>query len=256
MKYINDFIITENKRLNNNFSVLTLQLNSNLPKIIPGQFAEVRIDSAQGVLLRRPISIHDVDYTTNSIKLLIQNVGKGSNSLCDLPVDRYLNLIYPLGNGFQIPEKGKRVLLIGGGCGIAPLLYLGKILKENDLVPRYLIGARSAENLILIDEYRRVGEVLITTDDGTYGCKGNVMNHTIMNTAKPDFDIIYSCGPEIMMKELSKYSEKHGITCFVSLENRMACGIGACLCCIIPTIEGNECTCIKGPIFNSNYLKW
>ena len=256
MRHINDFRVIENKRLNPDFSVLRLQLDKDLPQIIPGQFAEVRIDNTQGVMLRRPISIHDVNYATNQLKLLVQNVGKGTNALCNLSYGTSLNLIYPLGNGFPILETDKKTLLVGGGCGVAPLLFLGKYLKENGIIPRFLIGARNAKSLILKEEYGRVGELMITTDDGSEGFRGNVLNHPLMKAEKPDFDVIYTCGPEVMMKALTKYSNKHGIDCFVSLENRMACGFGACLCCITPTIDGNKCVCVEGPVFNSKFLKW
>ena len=258
MKLINDFRVIANERLNADFSVLTLQLKLyfKLPSIKPGQFAEVRIDNTSGVILRRPISIHDVDYEENRLKLLVQNVGKGTNYLCNLPVDTSLNLIYPLGNGFPLPQKNQKPLLIGGGCGVAPLLYLGRYFKENGIKPRFLIGARNAKSLILKDEYSRVGELLITTDDGSEGCMGNVLNHPIFKSQLPDFNIVYTCGPEVMLKALANYCQQQKITCYVSLENRMACGIGACLCCVTETIEGNKCTCVDGPVFNTKYLKW
>jgi dihydroorotate dehydrogenase electron transfer subunit len=256
MKYIHDFKVIDNKRYNQNFSVLTLHLDINLPKILPGQFVEVKADNIQGVILRRPISIHDVDYKNNNIKLLIQNVGKGTEALCNLAIGTILNLIYPLGNGFPIPEKKMYALLVGGGCGVAPLLYLGRYLIDCEITTKFLIGARNSEFLLQIDELKKLGEAMITTENGSEGYKGNVLNHPVLNTKNPKFDIIYACGPEPMMKALSKYAEQHNITCYVSLENRMACGIGACLCCIVNTIEGNKCTCVEGPVFNSKYLQW
>jgi len=256
MKYISDFKVINNKRLSENFSVLTLQHDSKLAGIKPGQFTEVRIDNTQGVLLRRPFSIHDVDYKENQIKILVQNVGKGSDYLYNIAENTILNLIYPLGNGFPLPETGKRPLLIGGGCGIAPLLYLGRQLFDSSIIPQFLFGARNKESLIQINEFQRIGEVFITTEDGSAGHKGLVINHPVLQAEKPIFDLIYMCGPEAMMKALAKFADNKGLTCYVSLENRMACGIGACLCCVVSTVEGNKCTCVEGPVFNSKYLQW
>ena len=254
-KYIDDFIVTENRRINDEYVILSLQHDRELPEILPGQFAEVRVDNAPNTFLRRPISIHDVDYETNRIKLLVQEVGEGTRKMGSLKKGDKLNLVYPLGNSFSDPVS-KDVLLVGGGCGVAPLLYLGRRLKEKGITPRFLLGARDSSGLIALDEYEKVGEVNVTTEDGSMGTKGFVIHHPLMRTVSPVYGHIYTCGPEPMMKVVAKYAEKHGITCEVSLENRMACGIGACLCCVADTKDGHVCTCTDGPVFNSTYLKW
>ncbi|SFD94812.1 dihydroorotate dehydrogenase electron transfer subunit [Thermophagus xiamenensis] len=254
-KFIEDFVILENKRQTSEFVILTLQHPTNLPKIYPGQFAEIKVEGSPNTFLRRPLSIHDVDYQNNTIKLLVQEVGEGTRRLAAMKPGESLNLIYPLGTYYSLPSSNK-VLLVGGGCGVAPLLFLGRFLHENGIKPRFLIGAKSSAQLVELDEYRKLGEVFITTEDGSAGTKGFVIHHPIMKTYKPDFDWIYTCGPEAMMKVIAKYALKRNLNCEVSLENMMACGIGACLCCITPTIEGNKCTCTDGPVFNSKYLKW
>ena len=254
-KYIDDFIVIGNKRINPEYVILTLQLHRELPDILPGQFAEVRVDNAPNTFLRRPISIHDVDFGMKQIKLLVQEIGEGTRVMGSLKEGDKLNLVYPLGNSFSDPET-KEVLLVGGGCGVAPLLFLGRKLKENGITPRFLLGARDKDGLIALDEYEKVGEVNVTTEDGSMGTKGFVIHHPLMRTDKPAYDHIFTCGPEPMMKVVAKYAEKHGIKCEVSLENRMACGIGACLCCVTDTKDGNVCTCTDGPVFDSTYLKW
>ncbi|GAO28784.1 dihydroorotate dehydrogenase electron transfer subunit [Geofilum rubicundum] len=256
MKYIHDFTIVSNERQTTDFVVLTLQAGeAPLPEIHPGQFAEVRIDGAPGVYLRRPLSIHDVDYDKQQIKLLVQEVGKGTKILTQQAVGSMVNMVYPLGKGYDLPDS-KRVLLVGGGCGVAPLLFLGRHLKKNGISPRFLIGTRTSANLVRLEAYNELGEVMVTTEDGSAGTKGYVINHPVMRTEEPDFDWIYTCGPEPMMKILAKYADHHDLTCQVSLENHMACGIGACLCCIAPTKDGNKCTCTDGPVFDSKYLQW
>jgi dihydroorotate dehydrogenase electron transfer subunit len=253
-KRIEDLKVIGNKRLNNDFFILEISGNEKMPDFKPGQFAQVRVDGSQETFLRRPISIHDVDYEKNTFKLLIQIVGKGTETLSRLNTGDSINLIYPLGNSFSVPSSDDKVLLVGGGCGIAPLLFLARFLKSNSVIPDILLGFRSSERIIEYEEYEKTGNVYITTEDGSVGEKGYVTRHSILSAKK--YDGIYCCGPDSMMKAIARYSRERGIACEVSLENLMACGIGACLCCIVDTVKGNLCTCTDGPIFNINDLKW
>lgn len=254
-KYKENFTVIAREQQTPDFVVLTLKHPGQLPEMIPGQFAEVKVDGAIEAYLRRPLSIHDVDYANNTLKLLIQDVGPGTHRLSSLNKDDQVNLVYPLGKGYDLPDSDK-VILVGGGCGVAPLLFLGRYLKDNGITPRFLIGAKTKEDLVELEAYNKLGEVLITTEDGSMGTKGFVIHHPVMKTFEPDFDWLYTCGPEAMMKVLAKYSKERNVKCQVSLENTMACGIGACLCCVTSTVEGNKCTCIDGPVFDANYLKW
>ncbi len=254
-KYIDEFTVVHNRRLNPEYVVLTLQLDRELPEMLPGQFAEVKVDNGPNTFLRRPISIHDVDIEKRQIKLLVQEIGEGTRLMGRLQKNDRLNLVYPLGNSFSEPQT-KEVLLVGGGCGVAPLLFLGRKLKESGITPRFLLGARSSDGLIALDEYENVGEVNVTTEDGSMGTKGFVIHHPLMRTDSPVYNHIYTCGPDAMMRVVAKYAENHNVKCEVSLENHMACGIGACLCCVTDTVEGHKCTCTDGPVFDSTYLKW
>lgn len=253
-KRIEDLKVIENKRLNNDFFILNLEGSSKIPVLKPGQFAQIRVDDSPATFLRRPISIHDVDYGKNSFKVLIQIAGKGTEKLSELVKGDTLNLIYPLGNSFSLPSSDERVLLVGGGCGIAPLLFLGKYLKSNGFISDILLGFRNSSRIIEFEEYLGIGKVYVTTEDGSMGEKGYVTSHSVFSKQK--YDRIYCCGPESMMKAISAYCKSNNIFCEVSLENLMACGIGACLCCVVDTVKGNLCTCIDGPIFNINDLKW
>ena len=254
-KYNDDFTIAANERLTPDFVLLTLQHPGTLPRMYPGQFAEVRVDGSPSTFLRRPLSIHDVDYSRNLIKLLIQEVGDGTKKLAGMQRGETLNLIYPLGTSYSLPDSD-RVLLVGGGCGVAPLLFLGRYLRDNGIKPQFLLGAGTADNLVSLEACRELGTVMVTTEDGSAGTKGYVIHHPIMKTFSPEFDWLYTCGPEPMMRVLAKYARERDIHCEVSLENMMACGIGACLCCVTPTVDGNKCTCIDGPVFNAKELKW
>ncbi|PZX15340.1 dihydroorotate dehydrogenase electron transfer subunit [Breznakibacter xylanolyticus] len=254
-KYIDDFTVLQTRRVTHDYVIIDLQHPSQLPDIRPGQFVQVKVEDRPNVFLRRPISVHDADKNQGILRLLVQEVGEGTRWMGQLEPGQKLNLVYPLGNSFPMP-KTDRVLLVGGGCGIAPLLFLGKELRKHGIKPRFLMGARSAAHLIDMSEYRELGDVYVTTEDGSEGTKGFVIHHPVMKTDKPDFDVIYTCGPEPMMKVLAKYAANHHLDCHVSLENSMACGIGACLCCVTATQQGNKCTCIDGPVFDSKDLKW
>jgi dihydroorotate dehydrogenase electron transfer subunit len=253
-KRIEDLKIIENKHLTKDIFILELSGINKLPDIKPGQFVQVRVDGSPETFLRRPVSIHDVDFKKNTFKMLIQIAGKGTETLSKLTSGDLLNIIYPLGNSFSIPEKDEKILLVGGGCGVAPLLFLGKYLKSNGYAPDILLGFRSGDRIIEIEEYRKIGEVFFTTEDGSSGEKGYVTNHSVLSSGS--YNKIYCCGPDPMMRAIAGYCKKNNIKCEVSLENLMACGIGACLCCIVDTVKGNLCTCIDGPVFNITELKW
>jgi dihydroorotate dehydrogenase electron transfer subunit len=165
-----------------------------------------------------------------------------------------LNCVLPLGNGFTMPAaKDEKVLLVGGGVGVAPMLYLGSALHAQGIQPTFLLGGRTAQDLLELDIFNRYGRVCVTTEDGSLGEKGFVTNHSVLNE---HFDRICTCGPTPMMKAVAHYAKEHDITCEVSLENLMACGLGACLCCVEKTTEGNLCVCKEGPVFNIHRLLW
>ena len=254
MKKITDFRLIEKKEWAKS-TYLLLQADEPLEEIKAGQFVQVRVDDAQHTYLRRPISIHDVDYQNRTITLLVQRVGEGSNKIADTELNDTLNIIYPLGNGFTLPEdKNQKAILVGGGIGIAPLYYLGKMLKEKGIEPQFLLGGRSKSDLIMLEDFEAVGKVYITTNDGSLGEEGFVTQHSIWKEKK--FDMIYTCGPKPMMMALTKMARENNIDCEVSLENLMACGLGACLCCVENTIEGHVCVCKEGPVININKLLW
>jgi dihydroorotate dehydrogenase electron transfer subunit len=167
-----------------------------------------------------------------------------------------VNLLMPLGNGFTIPcgSKAMRPLLIGGGVGVAPLLFLGDTLQKAGYQPEFLLGARSETDIMLLSDFRQRGVVHVTTEDGSMGEKGFVTGHSILQNSL--YDRIYTCGPKPMMVAVARYAQSRNIPCEVSLENIMACGIGACLCCVEKTKEGHQCVCTDGPVFNINQLTW
>jgi len=159
-----------------------------------------------------------------------------------------------LGNSFSVVGEGK-ALIVGGGSGIAPFIQLGRELKRRSIQTTFLIGGRTKNDVFLTDEFSKFGEVLVTTEDGSRGEKGFVTHHSVFS-GDFDFNKIYTCGPDPMMKAIAKIATEKNIDCKASLENMMACGIGACLCCVTPTINGNKVVCTEGPVFNTKELGW
>lgn len=254
-KFILDLILKQNLALNNQYSLLILTSDQALPEMLPGQFVEVRVDNSPTTFLRRPISINYVDYELNELWLLIQVVGDGTRKLCEAKVGDSINLVFPLGNSFTLPvSHDLELLLVGGGVGIAPMLFLGSYLSKKGYKCTFLIGGRSMDNLLQLDDLKKYGKVYTTTEDGTHGEKGYVTQHSLLKSTK--FDYIYTCGPTPMMKAVAAYANESNIECEVSLENTMACGIGACLCCVTDTTDGHLCVCTEGPVFNITKLKW
>ena len=254
-KFILDLTVTENLKLHINYVLLKLTSQSPLPEMLPGQFAEIRVDGSPSTFLRRPISINYVDRSRNEVCFLIQLVGDGTRRLAEATKGDIINIVLPLGNGFTMPQiPSDKLLLVGGGVGTAPMLYLGEQLAKNGSKPTFLLGARTDKDLLQLDDFASYGEVYTTTEDGSYGEKGYVTQHSILNKIK--FEQIYTCGPKPMMMAVAKYAKSNNINCEVSLENMMACGVGACLCCVENTDEGHLCVCKEGPVFNINKLLW
>lgn len=228
--------ILENKKVSDD--IYLMSLNTTL-KGAPGQFYMLKVGNLDP-LLPRPISIFDVGK--NEISFLYQVVGKGTEIMAEKKPDDTIEILGPLGNGFKI--EGEKVAVVGGGIGIAPLLYLCKKLKSKNKYVEVFLGYRTKP--YLTEEFEKITDkVHIATEDGSVGHKGYVTE-----IIGKDFDTLYSCGPNLMMKSLKSLN-----ICdreYYSLEARMACGIGACLGCSIKTVEGMKRVCHEGPIFSKD----
>ncbi|KAA6346136.1 Dihydroorotate dehydrogenase B (NAD(+)) electron transfer subunit [termite gut metagenome] len=254
-KFILNLKVIENLKMNDNYVLLKLTSDSVLPEMKAGQFAEIHVEKSQTTYLRRPISIYYIEKQYNELWFLIQLVGDGTQSLGLSEPGDIINVILPLGNGFTMPQlPSEKLLLVGGGAGMAPMLFLGKQLWEAGYKPTFLLGMRNKKDLFQLDKFAWYGHVYITTEDGSYGEKGYVTQHSLLN--RLSFDRIYTCGPKPMMKAVGEYAKINNVFCEVSLENTMACGIGACLCCVENTTEGHLRVCKEGPVFNRCKLLW
>lgn len=254
-KICEDFLVQATEQLSDRHWLMRLRSSSALPEMHPGQFVQVHIDDSPSTYLRRPISINMVDYGRNEILLLVAAIGEGTRHLVRKKPGDKVNCLLPLGNSFTMPRStDERVLLVGGGVGIAPMLFLGKRLVELGVRPTFLLGARTADELLEKELFNELGDLYLTTEDGSEGEKGYVTNHSILK--EKQFDRIATCGPKPMMMSVARYAKQNDIECEVSLENDMACGLGACLCCVEDTTDGHICVCTEGPVLNIKKLLW
>ena len=258
-KYILDLVVRHITQPRPGYVLLQLtDPERPLPAMLPGQFVEVRVDGSPTTFLRRPISINFVDREANELWLLVHAVGDGTRALAQLQEGAVVNIVAPLGNGFTLPTTtSERYLLVGGGVGTAPLLYMGKELLSRGCRPVFLLGARSAQDLLQLELFRAIGDVYVTTEDGSEGERGFVTQHSLWADVEATQQWhICTCGPKPMMVAVSRLAREKGLPCEASLENLMACGLGACLCCVEDTTEGHVCVCKEGPVFNVEKLKW
>lgn len=255
-KSVADFTVTANIPLNGTNHLIKFKSPVSLPEIKPGQFVNIDVKNSPETFLRRPFSVFEVDYKENTLSVIVKILGRGSKKLTEIPPGETLSLIYPLGHHFTYPGPDEKILAVGGGSGLAPMLFLA---RESGLPAEQvdmLIGARSASDHVDVSAYDPYGKLHFTTEDGTLGTKGFVTHHPVFKSNLDRYDKIYACGPDAMMKAVAREARKAGVFCEVSLENLMACGFGVCLCCIEPTVNGNLCVCTEGPVFNINDLKW
>ncbi len=225
----------------------------------PGQFVHVKCSETQDPLLRRPISIHRVNREKGTVSLLYRAVGRGTKLLAAKKPGESLDILGPLGNGFQLPPPGSKVAIVAGGIGIAPLFFLTEELIAHDLLPEVFFGARSSADLPAKEQITALGvKLFLATDDGSAGRCGSVTELLAEHVEK--FNCIYACGPYPMMKKVAEMSRGKGIALQVSLEERMGCGVGACLACSckIKTAQGNSYkrVCTDGPVFNAEEVVW
>lgn len=224
----------------------------------PGQFVMVRVADRYDPLLRRPFSIHQ-QSSGGTLGLLFKAIGKGTDILATLAVGDSLDLIGPLGRGFDL-ERKRPVCIIGGGMGIAPLFFLARQLLSNARqqdMDHVLLGARNREELALLaEEFIDLGyPVRVATDDGSMGYHGFIPD--LLDTVLPAVSCVYTCGPQPMMKTIVEKCQQADVSCQVSLETHMACGLGACLGCTVPGVDGRYVhVCRQGPVFYGGEVAW
>lgn len=243
--------IDSNKSINENHSLLTFSLPPDVQAPLPGQFFMVGLRQGYDPLLKRPLSTFD--YSDSKVKLLYKIVGKGTKILSDMKPGEKLDILGPLGNAYPMPDLYETPLIIAGGIGIASVYYL---IKKLPVKPIIIFGARKADELVMLDELRAYSQkVIVCTDDGSMGEQGTVVD--ILAKLQPKTaNILYACGSKGMLRAVSMEALKMGLKGYVSLDEYMACGMGACLGCVTKTVEGYKRICKEGPVFKIDYIDW
>jgi dihydroorotate dehydrogenase electron transfer subunit len=238
---------------------LTLQTEDIAAAAKPGQFVMIRTGKSKDPLLRRPFSIHQTS-SSGRIQILFKVTGRGTALLAHCKEGETLSIFGPLGSGFRIDPK-KAACLIGGGMGIAPMLFLAKRIcqvKKNTDTDLIILGGRDRSEIepVLADfQFLDIG-VMVATDDGSFGQHGLVTD-VLKKVSLPSACTVYTCGPKPMMKEVFRHCQKNRIQCQVSVESMMACGMGACLGCNMEAKDSRYVhVCSDGPVFNAEELEW
>jgi dihydroorotate dehydrogenase electron transfer subunit len=255
MLKLEDAQIISNKPLASDFYLITFESPEIAKEAKPGQFINIKVSGGTDPLLRRPIGICEADQKNGIVKALYFIKGKGTNLLKERIEGEKVSLTGPHGNGFSIKENSKNILLVGGGFGVSPLYFFASQNRDKNIF--VAIGGRSKDLILLEDDFKDLGvEVLVATDDGSYGLKGLVTKAVEKILSENKIDEIITVGPIPMMKAVAKVAESRGIPCQVTMEERMACGVGACFACVCKTKQGYKTVCGQGPVFNSKDLEW
>lgn len=262
-------LINEKTRIESNIEVgpNLFILKASAPEIarraLPGQFVHMKVPNMDGHILRRPFSIFAKDEDRGTLDILYQAVGYGTNKMMLLEPGDQAEMIGPVGRQWSPPEGARKALLVGGGVGAAPLFMLAEQLTGNGVEVHVVLGASTSDALVCRPHYERIecGSLACATDDGTFGRAGfctSLVEEEIEEAmmGAQQFDYAAVCGPEPLMKIVSKMALDAGIPCQISMEKRMACGIGACLSCVVETTDGKKRSCVDGPIFDAEAILW
>ena len=258
-KFQETVTVVSQKQIGAGIYDLTIQTKEIAAAAKAGQFVSVYSNDASK-LLPRPISLCGIDRKAGTLRLVYRVTGEntGTEEFSRLQTGDTVKIMGPLGNGFTV-EKGKKAFLIGGGIGVPPMLQLAKEMKDAGENFQIVMGYRDA-GTFLLDEFKEQGESFVATEDGSVGTKGNVLDAIRENYLEAD--VIYACGPTPMLRALKTYAEEQNMTCYVSMEERMACGIGACLACVCNSTEKdahsnvkNKRICKEGSVFNAKEVE-
>jgi len=256
--------IVSNECVYGRLNVMVLKAPNLSSALEPGQFVHMKISGMLDHVLRRPFSVYSWNREQGTIEILYQTVGAGSSHMATLKAGEEAELIGPIGNVWLSTQgdlKPKRVLLVGGGVGAAPLFEFYRALVEKGVETHAVLGAQTKDALVALERYKAVcgKEPFCSTDDGSYGYAGFATGlvEELLDADKASYDYVAVCGPAPLMRIVSSVVIDRGIACEVSLEKRMACGIGACLSCVCDTkSHGRKRVCVDGPIFDAREVVW
>lgn len=256
--FLTEGTILSNREVKPRYFLMEIKSPSISKRAVPGQFVTIRCDGATAPLLRRPFSFHRINES--SFEILYEVIGKGTDILASKKSGEKVDILGPLGNGFSISKKKSEFILVAGGIGVAPLVALAQALVKNKKNQIHaIIGARDKKRLLCKEDFGELGiRPIIATDDGSSGRKAlasDLLDEVLKNMGAV-LSTIFACGPLLMLKEVAHIARKRRIECYASLEENIACGIGACLGCAIKTKSGYKLVCQDGPVFNLNEIIW
>jgi dihydroorotate dehydrogenase electron transfer subunit len=247
--------VLANDRVTEGVGLIALHAPRTAAAIQPGQFVHLRIATGADIILRRPFSVHRV--RGEHIEILYQILGTGTLRLAEKAVGDRMDVVGPLGHGWEVPGGATHALLVAGGLGAAPLGMLAEQLAERGVATAVALGAPTATRLVARELFERVARrVEVATDDGTAGERGFVTGPVARLLAEERFEVVYTCGPEPMQRIVASLAADAGVSCQVSLERLMGCGIGACLSCVVTTRAGLKRACVDGPVFDAREVVW
>ena len=250
--------VLANEHMGRNLYLLKVESPEIAARIEPGQFVHTLVPGMEGHILRRPFSVYNADAETGVIEILYQTVGFGSSRLSSIEPGSQVSNIGPVGNGWKVPDGCARALLVGGGVGAAPLFMFAKRLVSLGVETDVVLGAQTAEAMVCSDRYEvALGKApVIATDDGTLGYSGFCTGPAKELIDGNDYDLVACCGPEPLMRIVAGMAHEAHVDCQVSMERRMACGVGACLSCVVDTSYGKRRCCVDGPVFDAKEVQW
>ena len=251
-------VVASNNNVGPRLWVMRLQAPQIAKCVQPGQFIHMRIPGMDDHPLRRPFSVYAANALGGTIDLLYQTVGYGSTKMTGMVQGDECMVIGPVGHGWEVPEEASKVMLVGGGVGAAPLFMLTQECVKKGLDVTVILGAATKDAMVTLERYTKLleHEPLCATDDGTYGYSGFATGPVQEELQKGGYDWVATCGPTPLMRIVANMAHDAGVPCSVSMEKHMACGIGACLGCIVDTVDGNKRSCVDGPVFDAEKVVW
>ncbi len=261
---VNEFAqILSNEQVGPRLYLMVLKSPEIAERVLPGQFVHMKIPRMEDHILRRPFSIYAADPQAGTVDVLYQVVGFGSQHMTTLEPGLTAEMIGPVGHGWVAPEGAKRALVVAGGVGAAPLFMMTEQMHEAGIKVDVVLGAQTEAALVCRSRYEEMLGVnpACATDDGSYGRAGfctSLVQEALdsANVAGEPYDYLAVCGPEPLMKIVASMAADAGVYCQISLEKRMACGVGACLSCVVDTVDGKKRSCVDGPVFEADKVVW
>ncbi|MEY9873506.1 dihydroorotate dehydrogenase electron transfer subunit [Streptacidiphilus sp. MAP12-33] len=242
---------------------LVLRAEGIAERVLPGHFAALAVDRADGsLLLRRAFSIHRADPAAATIEVVFAEAGAGTRALARQRVGDTVDVVAPLGNAFPVPTGPASALMVAGGYGSAPLFGLADRITEQGGSVGFILGAATGDRLFGVEQAKALTpDVLVTTDDGSFGIRGQVTLPLTEAMRAIEARVVYACGPMGMLRAVAEVCGREGVRCFTAVEEAMACGVGVCMTCVLPVVGEDGVSrfvrsCVDGPCFDGSRVRW